>query len=151
MNEFCFTDSPFLSLLQFWQCIRCEEEFDDSWGKSCTVEFLAYDNTTVLDYGTCKILLTFSICTISSLEWIQNHHKPLVWLLTCYLEHIYFGVFLSCNVKSMGHKLSSVFFNMFCNWDFLGLLVCYSRHLIEMLYGERNTITISLCFGSKMR
>ena len=41
------------------------------------------------------------------LQWIQNHNKPLVWPLTCYLEHIYFGVFSSCMVKSMGHKLSS--------------------------------------------
>ena len=36
------------------------------------------------------------------LKWIQNHNKPLVWPLTCYLKQIYFGVFLSCIVKSMG-------------------------------------------------
>ena len=39
------------------------------------------------------------------LEWIQNHNKPLVWPLTCYLKQIYFGVFLSCIVKSMGSQL----------------------------------------------
>ena len=42
------------------------------------------------------------------LQWIQNHLKPLIWPLKCYLKHIYFGVFWCCIVKSMGHKLSSV-------------------------------------------
>ena len=42
------------------------------------------------------------------LEWIQNHHKPLVWPLKCYLKHMYFDVFLPYTVKSMGPKLSSV-------------------------------------------
>ena len=38
------------------------------------------------------------------LQWIQNHLKPLIWPLKCYLEHIYFNVFLCCIVKSMGHN-----------------------------------------------
>ena len=31
------------------------------------------------------------------LEWIQNYNKPLVWPLTCYLNHTYFCVLLSCS------------------------------------------------------
>ena len=38
----------------------------------------------------------------SRLELIHNHNKP---LLTCYLKQIYFGVFLSCIVKSIGPQL----------------------------------------------
>ena len=37
------------------------------------------------------------------LQWIQNRNKPLVWPLTCYSEQVYFGVFSSCMVKSMGY------------------------------------------------
>ena len=36
------------------------------------------------------------------LQWIQNRNKPLVWPLTYYLEHIYFGVFLFCIVSCIG-------------------------------------------------
>ena len=39
------------------------------------------------------------------LEWIQSHHKPLVWHLTCFLKQIYFGVFILYTVKSMGPQL----------------------------------------------
>ena len=39
---------------------------------------------------------------------------------------------------------------MFLNWDFLGLSVCCSRHLIEMICEEKSRFTIYLCFGSKM-
>ena len=46
------------------------------------------------------------------LQWIQNHHKPLVWPLKCYLKHMYFDVFLPYTVKSMGPKLSSVISDM---------------------------------------
>ena len=39
------------------------------------------------------------------LEWIQSHHKPLVWHLTCFLKQIYFGVFILYTLKSMGPQL----------------------------------------------
>ena len=54
------------------------------------------------------------------LQWIQNHHKPLVWHLNYYLKQMYFDVFLPYTVKSMGPKLSSEipsWFHLRCKWN----------------------------------